>query len=75
MNDFAIQFNVNTYGIAPVAALQMKLLTPGMVSKQTVALNTLSGKQTMEPVNLIQIALKNNNGIYYFQTLIDPKLV
>ena len=75
MNDFAIQFNVNTYGIGPNGPLVVPNLAPGEKSKITLALNLHNGRQQMDPPNLIQIALKNNIGVYYFQTLLPVGLL
>ncbi|KAJ3055615.1 hypothetical protein HK097_009942 [Rhizophlyctis rosea] len=67
MSDFAIQFNVNSFGVAPAAALQVPSpLGPGATVDVSLPLNTSGGVQRMEPVNLLQIAVKNNVGVYYF---------
>ncbi|KAI8910195.1 adaptin N terminal region-domain-containing protein [Gorgonomyces haynaldii] len=71
MNDFAIQFNVNTYGITPAQALVVPDLVGGQKYETSLLLANTGGKQQMDPPNLIQIAIKNNLGVYYFQMLYD----
>ncbi|KAJ3044231.1 hypothetical protein HDV00_002909 [Rhizophlyctis rosea] len=76
MSDFAIQFNVNSFGIAPAAALQVPSpLAPGASADVLLPLNTSGGVQQMEPRNLIQIAVKNNVGVYYFQMMVPDGVV
>uniref|UniRef100_A0AAQ4PN65 AP complex subunit beta n=1 Tax=Gasterosteus aculeatus aculeatus TaxID=481459 RepID=A0AAQ4PN65_GASAC len=52
MTDFAIQFNRNSFGLAPAGPLQ--ILTP------------LSPNQSIEPLNNLQVAVKNNIDVFYF---------
>jgi Adaptin C-terminal domain len=75
MSDFAIQFNVNSYGISPSTALSVGTVAPGGQVNTTLALNRDGVQQKMEPVNMIQIAIKNNVGVYYFSTLLPGNVV
>ncbi|KAJ3091516.1 AP-2 complex subunit beta [Quaeritorhiza haematococci] len=71
MSDFAIQFNVNTFGIAPAAPLQVPSpLAPNQSVDVSLPLNFSGGVQKMEPGNLLQVAVKNNVGVFYFQTFV-----
>ncbi|TPX69947.1 hypothetical protein SpCBS45565_g02124 [Spizellomyces sp. 'palustris'] len=76
MTEFAIQFNTNTYGITPAASLQVpEPLAPYQSADVLLRLSTSGGVQKMDPPNLIQIALKNNLGIYYFNAFIAEDIV
>ncbi|KAI8925238.1 adaptin N terminal region-domain-containing protein [Entophlyctis helioformis] len=70
MSDFAIQFNVNTFGLAPAAPLVVPLLQPGSTADVSLPLTTAGPAQRTDPLNLVQIAVKNNYGVFYFQTLV-----
>jgi hypothetical protein len=59
------------FGIIPASPLQVH--SPLAPSQSVTALLPLStgGKiHSMDPYNALQVAVKNNNGIYYFQTTI-----
>ncbi|KAJ3061397.1 AP-1 complex subunit beta-1, partial [Podochytrium sp. JEL0797] len=74
MTDFAIQFNVNAYGITPNAPLQVAPLGAGQSASVSLGLNrtgTVGGNQS----NGVQIAIKNSNGVYYFQILVTDERV
>ncbi|KAL2918023.1 beta-adaptin [Polyrhizophydium stewartii] len=76
MSGFAIQFNVNTFGISPTAPLTVpEPVAVGASVNVSVPLGTSGGVQKMDPANTIQIAVKNNFGVYYFQTQIPVHLV
>ncbi|PVZ99717.1 hypothetical protein BB558_004254 [Smittium angustum] len=71
LTDFAIQFNLNTFGLVPKSPMQIPnncLLQGQMVS---VALPLQVGNPTMIkqtfPVTNLQIALKCSLGVFYFQ--------
>ena len=71
MSDFAIQFNVNTFGIAPIAPLIVPSpVAAGASVDVTLPLGTSGGVQKMEPINNLQIAVKNNVGVFYLQALV-----
>ncbi|KAJ3125747.1 hypothetical protein HK098_008269 [Nowakowskiella sp. JEL0407] len=76
MNDFAIQFNVNSYGIVPAAALTVPQLSPSQSHAVSLALGTNpASAKLMEPKNMLQIAVKNNIGIYYFVVMADESVI
>ncbi len=75
MNEFAIQFNVNTFGIQPSAPLSVPTLAPGQQATTSLPLNRGGKPQQMNPPNLIQVAIKNNVGVYYFATQIPAHIV
>ncbi|KAL7060510.1 hypothetical protein AAHC03_09914 [Spirometra sp. Aus1] len=76
MTGFAIQFNKNSFGLAPAQALNVPSpLQPGQSAKvllplthATAANNTHVMK--MEPLMNLQIAVKNNVDIFYFACLV-----
>lgn len=70
MTDFAIQFNVNTFGLAPAQALQVPSLGPSHSAEVSLPLSISGGVQRMDPPNLLQVAVKNQNGVFYFQCLV-----
>jgi hypothetical protein len=74
MSQFAIQFNVNSYGLVP-GILQVPELAVGQNVKVQLGLEKGGNVQTMSPVNLLQVAVKNNNGVYYFATQVPVHLV
>lgn len=58
-----------SFGIVPASPLQVPLLMPSGSAEVQLPLSTTGAKQDMDPANALQIAIKNNNGVYYFQTL------
>eukprot|EP01114_Cavostelium_apophysatum_P004384 TRINITY_DN1460_c0_g1_i1.p1 TRINITY_DN1460_c0_g1~~TRINITY_DN1460_c0_g1_i1.p1 ORF type:complete len:890 (+),score=280.85 TRINITY_DN1460_c0_g1_i1:39-2708(+) len=69
MSEFAIQFNKNSFALAP-AQPQLQVLMPQQVAE---VLLPLTSHPAMVPPpgtpvsNLVQICIKNNTGKYYFQ--------
>ncbi|KAI9363455.1 adaptin N terminal region-domain-containing protein [Zopfochytrium polystomum] len=70
LTDYAIQFNTNSYGLTPAQPLRVPPLNPSQTADVTLPLATTGGVQKMEPLNLLQVAIKNNVGVYYFQTAV-----
>ncbi|KAI8815848.1 adaptin N terminal region-domain-containing protein [Fimicolochytrium jonesii] len=76
LTDFAIQFNVNTFGLAPTRGLQVpEPLGSHQTAEVQLPLHTGGGVQRMDPPNLVQIALKNNAGIYYFNAYVPEDVI
>ncbi|XP_033618197.1 AP-1 complex subunit beta-1 isoform X3 [Fukomys damarensis] len=70
MTDFAIQFNRNSFGLAPAAPLQVHApLSPNQTVEISLPLNTVGSVMKMDPLNNLQVAVKNNIDIFYFSTL------
>lgn len=66
-SDFAIQFNKNSFGICPGGTLDVQSpLPPGSTSRTSLRLRADGPSAPMNPVNLVQIAIKCNTGISYF---------
>ncbi|KAI9033274.1 Adaptor-related protein complex 1 beta 1 subunit [Hyaloraphidium curvatum] len=67
LSDFAIQFNKNTYGLTPAAPLRVASpLAPGQSYTATLPMARTGPVQQMNPPNLLQIAVKDNAGVFYF---------
>ncbi|XP_066545729.1 AP-1 complex subunit beta-1 isoform X1 [Amia ocellicauda] len=70
MTDFAIQFNRNSFGLSPAAALQVHTpLTPNQTIEVTLPLSTVGPVMKMDPLNNLQVAVKNNIDVFYFSCL------
>ncbi|XP_078523311.1 AP-1 complex subunit beta-1 [Lissotriton helveticus] len=69
MSDFAIQFNRNSFGLSPAAPLQIHApLSPNQTVEVSLPLNTVGSVMKMEPLNNLQVAVKNNIDVFYFST-------
>ncbi|XP_056157941.1 AP-1 complex subunit beta-1 [Lampris incognitus] len=67
MTDFAIQFNRNSFGLAPAGPLQVLTpLSPNQTIEASLPLNTVGPVMKMEPLNNLQVAVKNNIDVFYF---------
>ncbi|GJQ78051.1 hypothetical protein Trydic_g2395 [Trypoxylus dichotomus] len=66
MSGFAIQFNKNSFGVAPAAPLSVGVLQPGQTLETNLPLNTSGPVQRMEPLNNLQVAVKNNVDVFYY---------
>uniref|UniRef100_A0A672JQ48 AP complex subunit beta n=1 Tax=Salarias fasciatus TaxID=181472 RepID=A0A672JQ48_SALFA len=67
MSDFAIQFNRNSFGLAPAGPLQVLTpVSPNQSIEVTLPLNTGGPVMKMEPLNNLQVAVKNNIDVFYF---------
>ncbi|KAJ3107411.1 AP-1 complex subunit beta-1 [Phlyctochytrium bullatum] len=74
LTDFAIQFNVNSFGIVPGSPLSVPPLGPRQTQSVSLPLLTSGTVKQMDPYNVIQIALKNSSGIFYFQATFPDSL-
>ncbi|XP_063219477.1 AP-2 complex subunit beta [Bacillus rossius redtenbacheri] len=71
MAGFAIQLNKNSFGLTPSAPLQvMTPLPPNMSHECSLPLATSGAVQRMEPLNNLQVAVKNNIDVFYFACLV-----
>jgi AP-1 complex subunit beta-1 len=77
VSDFAIQFNKNSFQLAPVPSrdaappsgmsLNMQPLAPGQSAQSTLLLNNKGVMQLMKPLMAIQMAIKSSSGLAYCQ--------
>lgn len=66
MGDFAIQFNKNSFGLGPAAALQVPTLAPNVSQPSSLPLNSQGAVAAMDPLGKIQVAVKNSTSVLYF---------
>ncbi|KAM4576476.1 AP-1 complex subunit beta-1 isoform 3-T4 [Odontesthes bonariensis] len=67
MSDFAIQFNRNSFGLAPAGPLQVLTpLGPNQSIEVALPLSTVGPVMKMDPINNLQVAVKNNIDVFYF---------
>lgn len=71
MSSFAIQLNKNSFGLIPGAPLQVPNLPPGQTTEASLQLGHTGPVMRMEPINNLQIAIKNSVDIFYFACLIS----
>ncbi|XP_075238328.1 adaptor protein complex 1/2, beta subunit [Lycorma delicatula] len=71
MAGFAIQLNKNSFGLTPAKPLQvMTPLPPGVSHECSLPLTTTGAVQRMEPLNNLQVAIKNNIDVFYFACIV-----
>lgn len=70
MSGFAIQLNKNSFGLVPGAPLQVPPLPPGQTVEASLKMNSTGPIMRMEPINNLQIAIKNNVDVFYFACLV-----
>ncbi|PSN56732.1 AP-2 complex subunit beta [Blattella germanica] len=67
MAGFAIQLNKNSFGLTPSQPLQVITPLPPSVSHDcSLQLATTGAVQRMDPLNNLQVAIKNNIDVFYF---------
>ena len=71
MTDLAIQFNKNSFGVIPSTPLAIPTpLMPNQSIDVSLPLHTLNPVMKIEPLNNLQVAVKNNSDVFYFNCLI-----
>ncbi|XP_045171510.2 AP-1 complex subunit beta-1-like [Mercenaria mercenaria] len=69
MTGFAIQFNKNSFGLMPAQVLNIRTpLPPNQSASASLPLNTQGPVQKMEPLTLLQVAIKNSIDVFYLST-------
>ncbi|XP_065184074.1 AP-1 complex subunit beta-1-like [Sycon ciliatum] len=68
--NLAIQYNRNSFGIAPASLLEVNIVPPCQSVATSLPLNFSGQVGRMDPLNLLHVAVKNNIGIYYFTCLV-----
>uniref|UniRef100_A0A0N5AY96 AP complex subunit beta n=1 Tax=Syphacia muris TaxID=451379 RepID=A0A0N5AY96_9BILA len=70
LSGFAIQFNKNSFGLQPAEPLQVPSpLYPNQSVPVSLMCETHGQVQKMDPLTNLQIALKNDVGIFYFAVI------
>ncbi|KAJ0173215.1 hypothetical protein K1T71_011391 [Dendrolimus kikuchii] len=75
MSGFAIQLNKNSFGVYPVGGLCVGALGAGAAAEAPLALATTGPVQRMDPLNNLQVAIKNNVDVFYFACLIPAHIL
>lgn len=75
MSGFAIQLNKNSFGLIPTQPLQVGPLPPNQMAEVSLPLGNHGPVQRMEPLNNLQVAVKNNVDIFYFACLIHGNVL
>lgn len=75
MSNFAIQFNKNSFGIAPTIPLNVGAVQPGQSLEASLNLNTNGPVQRMDPLTTLQVAIKNNVDIFYYACQIPIQIL
>ncbi|XP_061381969.1 AP-1 complex subunit beta-1 isoform X2 [Danaus plexippus] len=75
MSGFAIQLNKNSFGVYPGGALSVGALGAGARADAPLPLATGGPVQRMEPLNNLQVAVKNNIDVFYFACLIPVHIL
>uniref|UniRef100_A0A6B2EPL3 AP complex subunit beta n=1 Tax=Phlebotomus kandelakii TaxID=1109342 RepID=A0A6B2EPL3_9DIPT len=75
MTGFAIQLNKNSFGIVPGASLQVGPLQPSQTLDTSLQIATTGPVLRMEPLNNLQVAIKNNVDIFYFACLVHANVL
>ncbi|XP_037566831.1 AP-1 complex subunit beta-1-like [Dermacentor silvarum] len=71
MTAFAIQFNKNSFGLAPAQPLQVQApLQPNFPADASLPLSTTGPVQKMDPLTNLQVAVKNNVDVFYFSCVV-----
>lgn len=75
MSGFAIQLNKNSFGVYPGGALSVGALAAGARADASLPLAVAGPVQRMDPLNNLQVAVKNNIDVFYFACLIPAHVL
>ncbi|KAK7088489.1 AP-1 complex subunit beta-1-like isoform X2 [Littorina saxatilis] len=76
MVGFAIQFNRNSFGLTPASPLQVQSpLIPNSSASASLQLNTSGQIQKMDPLLMVQVAVKNSIDVFYFSSMIPQHVL
>lgn len=71
MSSFAVQFNKNSFGLTPGQQISINNpIMPNSAVNISLPLNTNGPVQKMDPLNQLQVAIKNNVDVFYYSCLI-----
>ncbi len=70
MSGFGIQFNKNSFGLAPAEALNVPTVQPNQSVDVSLPVNTSGPVQKMDPLTNLQVAVKNSIDVFYFACII-----
>ncbi|KAF6018522.1 hypothetical protein EB796_023171 [Bugula neritina] len=75
LSGFAIQFNKNSFGLVPASPLKVNPIPVNGTTTTSLPLNTTGTVQKMNPINNLQVAIKNNIDVLYFATLVPIQVL
>ncbi|GAB6026493.1 AP-1 complex subunit beta-1 [Chamberlinius hualienensis] len=76
MTAFGIQLNKNSFGLIPAQPLSISSpIAPNQTVDVTLSLTTTGPVQKMDPLNNLQVAIKNNVDIFYFSCSIPMSVL
>eukprot|EP00051_Salpingoeca_urceolata_P014031 m.177822 g.177822 ORF g.177822 m.177822 type:complete len:871 (+) comp17972_c0_seq1:139-2751(+) len=70
LGDFAIQFNKNSFGLAPAAPLSVPTLAAGQSHDVSLPLNNSGAVQRMDPLTKLMVAVKTSVEVVYFSCMV-----
>jgi hypothetical protein len=71
LNDFALQLNRNSFGLTPSQTLHVTSpLFPNQTAASQLPLTANGPIMKMDPLTNIQIAIKNNLDVFYFNCIV-----
>jgi len=75
MSQFGIQFNKNSFGLTAAAPLQVATLPSNQSVSYSLPLTFGGAVEKMEPLDTLQVAVKNNLKVFYFATSIPMEVL
>ncbi len=75
MDDFAMQFNANSFGLAPEPLQFPAPIPPNVSVDKSLLLSSGGPVKAMNPLNTLQVAVKNNVGVSFFNCLVTPHIL
>ena len=71
MSGFAVQFNKNSFGLAPGAPLSVNCpVLPNVSAPTSLPIVTTGPVMKMDPLLKVQIAIKNDIDVFYFECVV-----
>eukprot|EP01104_Vermistella_antarctica_P014792 TRINITY_DN4715_c0_g4_i1.p1 TRINITY_DN4715_c0_g4~~TRINITY_DN4715_c0_g4_i1.p1 ORF type:complete len:940 (+),score=338.52 TRINITY_DN4715_c0_g4_i1:85-2820(+) len=67
LSGFALQFNKNTFSLAPAAPLDLAPVMPGQSISHSLPVSNTGPMSPGPPSGAVQMAIKNNIDVFYFQ--------
>ncbi|KAF7632781.1 AP complex subunit beta [Meloidogyne graminicola] len=70
LDSFAIQFNSNSFGLVPSSQFNPGTIFPNQTVSTNLICSTNGPIQKMDPLNNLQVAIKNNIDVFYFAVVV-----
>lgn len=75
LTEFATQYNTNSFGLVPLQEFELASVPAHATATSSQEMGLGGGIELMEPANLLQIAIKNNVGVFYMSALVPDGLI